>query len=244
VLAGPTFAHITITNLCSAPNSVTFLDIALITKGYKCLDIVTGRVYVSRDVVFDELVFTFAALHSNVGARLRAEISLLPPFLLESTSYGGRSMEIDHMPKSIDASLQLCAMQDSSQVPLAEDRAVLLPGSDYILEDAVEHRASGLMASMDPGERPGVAPLGVSAPTPTLDRLPGSCSSLVLQQPMPACNSASDTTAVVVPGGFLPSTAEIDDDVVGSSASAAPTPQHSSPASPGDPGFVASWIFY
>jgi hypothetical protein len=34
--------------------------------------------YISRDIVFDETVFLFAALHSNVGARLRAEIDLLP----------------------------------------------------------------------------------------------------------------------------------------------------------------------
>jgi hypothetical protein len=35
-------------------------------------------VYISRDIVFDEVVFPFAALHSNAGARLREEINLLP----------------------------------------------------------------------------------------------------------------------------------------------------------------------
>jgi histone deacetylase 1/2 len=29
-------------------------------KGYKCLDRRTGRIYISRDVIFDETVFPFA----------------------------------------------------------------------------------------------------------------------------------------------------------------------------------------
>lgn len=45
-------------------------------KGFKCLDPKEGRVYISRDVVFDENVFPFASLHPNAGARLRAEILL------------------------------------------------------------------------------------------------------------------------------------------------------------------------
>jgi hypothetical protein len=55
-----------------------FLGYSNLHKGYKCLDISTGRIYVSRDIVFDETVFTFASLRSNAGARLRAEIDLLP----------------------------------------------------------------------------------------------------------------------------------------------------------------------
>lgn len=43
------------------------------------MDVASGRVYISRDVVFDEAVFPFAALHPNAGARLRAEILLFPP---------------------------------------------------------------------------------------------------------------------------------------------------------------------
>jgi histone deacetylase 1/2 len=59
-----------------------FIGYSNMHKGYKCLDISTGRVYISRDVVFDESVFPFSELHSNAGARLRAEILLLPSHLL------------------------------------------------------------------------------------------------------------------------------------------------------------------
>jgi hypothetical protein len=37
----------------------TFLGYSTNHKGYKCLDISTGRVYISRDVVFDETIFPF-----------------------------------------------------------------------------------------------------------------------------------------------------------------------------------------
>jgi hypothetical protein len=37
-----------------------------------------GRLYISRDIIFDETVFPFALLHSIAGAQLREEINLLP----------------------------------------------------------------------------------------------------------------------------------------------------------------------
>jgi hypothetical protein len=64
-------------------------------KGFKCLDVTEGRVYISRDVIFDEDVFPFAKLHPNVGARLRSEILLLPPHLLNSSSGSGDNITSD-----------------------------------------------------------------------------------------------------------------------------------------------------
>jgi hypothetical protein len=46
-------------------------------KGFKCLDVEGGRVYISRDIVFDEIVFPFTKLNPNAGVHLRFEI-LLP----------------------------------------------------------------------------------------------------------------------------------------------------------------------
>uniref|UniRef100_J3LIX4 Reverse transcriptase Ty1/copia-type domain-containing protein n=1 Tax=Oryza brachyantha TaxID=4533 RepID=J3LIX4_ORYBR len=56
-----------------------------------------GRVYVSRDVVFDESIFPFTKLHANAGARLRSEIALLPDTLFP----GNRGLQqCSHMSNS------------------------------------------------------------------------------------------------------------------------------------------------
>jgi hypothetical protein len=55
-----------------------FLGYSNMHKGFKCLDVFEGWVYISRDVVFNETVFPFSKLNPNVGARLRAKILLLP----------------------------------------------------------------------------------------------------------------------------------------------------------------------
>jgi hypothetical protein len=38
-------------------------------KGFKCLDISRGHIYISCDGIFDEFVFPFVALHPNVIVR-------------------------------------------------------------------------------------------------------------------------------------------------------------------------------
>jgi hypothetical protein len=48
-------------------------------KGFKCLDVTEGWVYISRDVVFDETMFPFTKLNLNAGTKPRAEILLLSP---------------------------------------------------------------------------------------------------------------------------------------------------------------------
>jgi hypothetical protein len=63
-------------------SGVFFLGYSSLHKGFKCLEPSSGRVYISRDVVFDEIVFPFNELHPNAGARLRQEILLLPNDLL------------------------------------------------------------------------------------------------------------------------------------------------------------------
>ena len=73
-----------------------FLGYSNIHKGFKCLDVNEGRVYISRDVVFDEHVFPFAELHPNAGARLRYEILLLPPTLTNPSHDFGDDNSSDH----------------------------------------------------------------------------------------------------------------------------------------------------
>jgi histone deacetylase 1/2 len=66
-----------------------FLGYSNMHKGFKCLDPKEGRVYISRDVIFDEHVFPFAHLHPNAGAKLCTELSLLPDILHNSSSILG-----------------------------------------------------------------------------------------------------------------------------------------------------------
>jgi hypothetical protein len=59
------------------------------------LDVSTGRIYISRDVVFDENVFPFASLHPNAGALLKQQILLLPSST--SSSHEGTQNIDNHM---------------------------------------------------------------------------------------------------------------------------------------------------
>ncbi|KAL7588942.1 uncharacterized protein LOC128127645 [Lactuca sativa] len=65
-------------------------------KGYKCLDNSTGRVYISRDVIFDESRFPFAASTNSHTSPSSSEVVSFPQVEPEITN--------DHM-KSYDLSL-------------------------------------------------------------------------------------------------------------------------------------------
>jgi hypothetical protein len=56
-----------------------FLGYSNMHKGFKCLEISTGCIYIYRDVIFDESVFPFSSLHSTAGARYHSDILLDPP---------------------------------------------------------------------------------------------------------------------------------------------------------------------
>lgn len=101
----------------SGLNDVFFLGYSPLHKGYKCLEPSEGRVYISRDVVFDENVFPFALLHPNAGARLRSELTLLPDVLL-NPSYSSIG-DVNANDSTVQSSVPTNAV--SSPVHVVED---------------------------------------------------------------------------------------------------------------------------
>jgi hypothetical protein len=45
-------------------------------KGFKCLDVTSGRIYISRVVIFDESVFPFTSVHATIGPRYHSDVLL------------------------------------------------------------------------------------------------------------------------------------------------------------------------
>jgi hypothetical protein len=150
-----------------------FIGYSLHHKGYKCLDISTGSVYISCDVVFGESVFPFSKLHSNAGARFRSEISLLLSSFLDHTSFGGTTVDLDHVPKSTNPPMQSCPLQESQH---ALDHLIVSPGDPYFLTCDVEHQAMDPAPVGNPGVTIRVDTPGRLAPISTSDPVSGISS--------------------------------------------------------------------
>jgi hypothetical protein len=58
-----------------------------------------SQVYISRDVIFKENVFTFANLNSSAGAKYTSKVSLLRD---HSISPGTSDLHVDHSPTASD----------------------------------------------------------------------------------------------------------------------------------------------
>jgi hypothetical protein len=88
-----------------------FLGYNNMHKGFKCLDVSEGCIYISRDVVFDKTVYTFSMLNPNAGSRLRSEILLLPTYSQPSNlpSHGDKILDLS----SVNASVNLVSANPS-----------------------------------------------------------------------------------------------------------------------------------
>ena len=161
-------------------------------KGVKCIDVSTGRVYISRDVVFDETKFSFADLHPNAGALLRQEILLLPSHLVGAL---GEDNCNDHMPTNPhNGLLELC--DDVGQSSEAHDGhgdengEETAPNEPYFM-----CRPLGNISSSGSGPHQSCrrSPSGLTSSAPTPDN--DTPDSARVARPDSAARHASDQSA-------------------------------------------------
>jgi hypothetical protein len=100
-----------------------FIGYSNMHKGYKCLDISTGRLYIFYDIVFDESVFPFASLHSNAGARLHDKINLLPLNLQPFNLHGHEGCDLQGLVDAnpTDNTVAESFVQNSDQNYISRD---------------------------------------------------------------------------------------------------------------------------
>lgn len=121
--------------------------------------------YISRDVVFDETEFPFSKLHSNAGARLREEISLLPINLLNPSESEQMGDHVVNFPNASDNSGESSA---ENRAPNASNEGFGGTRQDI----AVPGVASGENPVATQGPAPGSAPHLPRSPT----RPPAVCA--------------------------------------------------------------------
>jgi hypothetical protein len=158
-------------------------------KGFKCLDISTGRIYISRDAIFDESIFPFASLHSTTGARYSYDVFLTPPFASGDNNFTNAANTI---------TLSTLPIYDSCvQVPLATSAGPELgppPGMNFQNDMVAEPSAPHPLATSPSGHVDPVLP--PSAPTgPMIGHSGGSAAPHsvppTLTQPIIACDDNS-----------------------------------------------------
>jgi hypothetical protein len=177
-----------------------FLGYSSHHKGYKCLDVSSGRVYISRDIVFDEIVFPFSKLHPNGGAHLRSEISLLPSSLVDPIMVWGIAMDATNVTMFTDCPMQACALQVPSGAPPMLDRSVITLDGSYLLAPR-QALVMDLVGVENPGALIGIDLIHL-APESALNTMISIISDPA-HQPVSVVRALSPVVGVSPPGTHL-----------------------------------------
>lgn len=162
-------------------------------KGYKCLDVTTGRVYISHDVVFDEAIFPFSTLTLDAGTRLPHDLLLLPNDNHDVAMNSSVSNQTNALPMSWE--LPSDTAGSGSSLPLSSGPPMVpFPFSVHPQESSFPLELSSEVSTrieVDQGSNPGLDPLptelSASASQPSNDAVPSV---------LPAPNSPQQSVSV------------------------------------------------
>jgi hypothetical protein len=184
-----------------------FLGYSSHHKGVKCLDPSTGRVYIFKDVVFDESVFPSASLNHHVGKRLQKDILLFPTH----TSSTRDAHLDDYMPLPVipnvtnvhDSDISHTAIQVDAHQNTEHDNPEPSSGSKTDAssatseEDPTDSDSAPESAGADPEVDPTGSPMPLAPATspdpmsPTRSPTPSSAMSPVSTSLLPSPTTAS-----------------------------------------------------
>lgn len=116
-----------------------FLEYSSFHKGYKYIDLSTGRVYISCDVVFNEDVFPFSKLSPSTAPRLKANPIVLPSSI--EMSNGQLFNEYYDLLPSVSSNACLQHEQDSDVIcaapmTVSDDSQQYIAGSEQSINMA------------------------------------------------------------------------------------------------------------
>jgi histone deacetylase 1/2 len=146
-----------------------FLGYSSIHKGYKCLHIPTNRVYISRDVVFDETVFPFSHISQNSTI---LSVSTTPPTLDQFVDVAYTPSLLPNHGAGVGRGARLEILDAEDPVNVARDHVDRMHDTD----DGHAHEAGPSSPDPPPAE---LSSDGPSTPgTATSSTSPGSPSAV------------------------------------------------------------------